>query len=57
MLRVFNCGIGMVLVVSDAAAAELLLTGLGENPVRLGQVVAGSAEPIVRFDLDLGFLA
>jgi phosphoribosylformylglycinamidine cyclo-ligase len=57
MLRVFNCGIGMVLVVSDAAAAGSLLAGLGETPVRLGRVAAGSGEPTVRFDLDLGFLA
>ena len=57
MLRVFNCGIGMLLVVSDAPAAEALLAKVGEPSVRLGRVVAGPGEPSVRFDLDLGFLA
>ena len=57
MLRVFNCGIGMVLVVSDPDAADALLAGMGETPVRLGRVAAGSGAPGVTFDLDLGFLA
>jgi len=46
MLRVFNCGIGMVLVVgadqADTALAEL--TAAGETPFRIGRLEAGSAE-------------
>ena len=38
MLRVFNCGVGMTLVVSDAEAAMALLRQQGETPFRLGQV-------------------
>jgi phosphoribosylformylglycinamidine cyclo-ligase len=56
MLRVFNGGIGMVLVVADAAAAEGALAALGEAPVRLGRVVQGSGEPCVRFAVETGFL-
>jgi phosphoribosylformylglycinamidine cyclo-ligase len=56
MLRVFNCGIGMVLVTHDAAAAEEVLAGLGEAPVRLGRVVLGAGEPTVHMALDTSFL-
>ena len=56
MLRVFNCGIGMVLVVPDAAEAERVLTACGEVPLRLGRVVRGDGEPAVRFTMDPGFL-
>jgi len=45
MLRVFNCGIGMTLIVSDAEAASELLIREGEAPFLLGQV---SATPGVR---------
>lgn len=43
MLRTFNCGIGMVLTVSDASADAHMtrLADLGEKPVRLGHVVEG----------------
>jgi phosphoribosylformylglycinamidine cyclo-ligase len=56
MLRVFNCGIGMVLVVSDVDATEALLRTLGAAPVRLGRVVRGAGEPSVRFETGLDFL-
>ena len=38
MLRVFNCGVGMTLIVSDAQAAMALLHEAGEAPFVLGQV-------------------
>ena len=56
MLRVFNCGIGMVLVVSDEAAARRVLAGMGESPVRLGHVARAEGAASVRLDLDTGFL-
>jgi phosphoribosylformylglycinamidine cyclo-ligase len=46
MLRVFNCGLGMVLVVSasDIAAATALLIGEGETIHRVGVIEAGDGE-------------
>ena len=38
MLRVFNCGVGMALIVSDASAAMALLRQAGEAPFPLGEV-------------------
>jgi phosphoribosylformylglycinamidine cyclo-ligase len=38
MLRVFNCGVGMCLVVTDAEAAIAALRAEGEEPFLLGQV-------------------
>jgi phosphoribosylformylglycinamidine cyclo-ligase len=38
MLRVFNCGVGMTLIVRDAAAAMAALRAAGEQPFRLGEV-------------------
>jgi phosphoribosylformylglycinamidine cyclo-ligase len=38
MLRVFNCGAGMALIVADADAAMALLREAGEAPFRLGEV-------------------
>lgn len=40
MLRVFNCGVGMTLIVSDAEAAMKLLQAAGEAPFLLGHVTA-----------------
>jgi phosphoribosylformylglycinamidine cyclo-ligase len=39
MLRVFNCGVGMTLIVSDAEAAMALLREAGETPFVLGEVI------------------
>ncbi len=43
LLKTFNCGIGMMVVVAPDRADDIaaLLTGQGETVVRLGQVVAG----------------
>ena len=49
MLRVFNCGIGMALVVDDAAAATTLLQGMGETVFTLGRIEAASGKASVRF--------
>jgi phosphoribosylformylglycinamidine cyclo-ligase len=38
MLRVFNCGVGMTLIVSDAQRAMEELRAAGEAPFLLGQV-------------------
>ncbi|WP_298264059.1 phosphoribosylformylglycinamidine cyclo-ligase [Acidocella sp.] len=38
MLRVFNCGVGMTLIVADAAAAMAELRAAGEAPFLLGVV-------------------
>jgi phosphoribosylformylglycinamidine cyclo-ligase len=38
MLRVFNCGVGMALIVSDAEAALEMLRQAGEAPFLLGHV-------------------
>jgi len=42
MLDVFNCGIGMVLVVPDAAAAAAALAAVGEHPIPLGHIAPAS---------------
>jgi phosphoribosylformylglycinamidine cyclo-ligase len=59
MLRTFNCGIGMIVVVApkDADAVSAVLRREGDTVVTLGELVAATAnEPRVRFDgaLDLG---
>jgi phosphoribosylformylglycinamidine cyclo-ligase len=57
LLRVFNCGIGMVLVVTDAAAARAMLEAEGETVFAIGRIEAGEGEPDVRMLLPDGWPA
>ena len=57
MLRVFNCGIGMTLVVSDAPAARRVLEAEGETVFEIGQIEAGAGAAAVRIDLPAGWPA
>jgi phosphoribosylformylglycinamidine cyclo-ligase len=55
MFRVFNCGIGMVVVVADPDAATELLRDQGESVARIGHIEVGSGPPSVRMDLPAGW--
>jgi phosphoribosylformylglycinamidine cyclo-ligase len=59
MLRVFNCGIGMVLVVAAEAveAASAMLREAGETPAHLGRIVPGEGKPALRMTLPAGWPA
>ena len=56
MLRVFNCGVGMVLVVRDAEAAMAHLLELGEQAVVIGRIVVGEGEAEARVSVPEGWL-
>ena len=55
MLRVFNCGIGMVLVVApgDVDAALALLAEAGESAMRIGRLEAGAQGVVMEKPLAL----
>jgi phosphoribosylformylglycinamidine cyclo-ligase len=57
MLRVFNCGVGMVVAVSDPEAACLLLEAEGESVSRIGVIEAGVGPASVQIDPPAGWLA
>ena len=51
MLRIFNCGVGMVLVVAEDAAEAVAgsLAAGGETVLRLGRIVPAEGAPATRF--------
>jgi phosphoribosylformylglycinamidine cyclo-ligase len=55
LLQVFNCGLGMVLVVSDAAAARAILEAHAETVFDIGHLAAGTGE--IRLSLPEGWPA
>jgi phosphoribosylformylglycinamidine cyclo-ligase len=59
MLRVFNCGIGMALVVAagDADRARVLLEAEGEHVTEIGHIEAGAGEAAVHIDIPPGWPA
>ncbi len=56
MLRVFNCGIGMALVVSEPDRAMALLEAAGERVFRIGHLRAGSETPEIQINIAADFL-
>jgi phosphoribosylformylglycinamidine cyclo-ligase len=57
MLLVFNCGVGMALVVSDPDAAIRILEEHGETVSRIGAIEASIGAAHVRFEPPSGWLA
>jgi phosphoribosylformylglycinamidine cyclo-ligase len=57
MLRVFNCGIGMALIVSDARAATRLLEEHGESVSTIGMIEAADGPACVRIAPPAGWPA
>ncbi len=56
MLRVFNCGVGMALVVRDAKAAVAHLLELGEQAIVIGRIVTTDGESEARVAVPEGWL-
>ncbi len=55
MFRVFNCGIGMAIVVADVDAATELLRDQGESVSGIGRIEAASGPASVRMELPAGW--
>ncbi len=57
MLRVFNCGIGMALVVASAVAGEVeaRLSAAGERVFRIGEIISTSGPASVSVTLPAGW--
>ena len=55
LLRVFNCGIGMVLVVANPQEATATLGEMGETAFPIGHVEACDGPAAIRFDLPAGW--
>ena len=57
MLRTFNCGIGMIVVVApkDAGAVMQAFTRAGETPVTIGEVIEATGETRVSYNGKLDF--
>jgi len=57
MLRVFNCGIGMALVVGSAVAGEVeaQLTAAGERVFRIGEIISAPGPASVSITLSAGW--
>jgi phosphoribosylformylglycinamidine cyclo-ligase len=55
MFRVFNCGIGMAIVVADVDAATELLRDQGESVARIGRIEAATGPASVRMLLPVGW--
>ena len=55
MLRVFNCGVGMVLVVKSAGPALAALTEAGETAFRIGTVLKGEGAASARIRTPTGW--
>ena len=56
MLRVFNCGIGMALVVEDPEAAADILRSAGETVSHLGVIEAATGAATVQISMPTGWL-
>ena len=50
LLKTFNCGVGMMIVVAADRAAEItaLLEGLGEEVVQLGRIIEGKGDVVYK---------
>jgi phosphoribosylformylglycinamidine cyclo-ligase len=57
MLRVFNCGIGMAVVVADPARARAVLEAEGETVFAIGRIEPGHGPADIRIDLPVGWPA